>query len=240
MTKALQKQTGRTAIQSLAGRLQVSEGTLQTTLKKTAFSACKTNEEFIGAVIVANTYKLNPILGEIYAFPKKGGGVTPIVPIDGWISMSNRQPNFNGVELIENRTEGGETNNSGTDIESVTAKFYLKDKEHPVVVTEYMEECFDGSKEPWKRWPRRMLRHKAYIQGARIAFGFSGIYDADEADRINHVVGGTHTDIVDDEPEMPKEIDVDKGVETPVGTPEQDPEANPEEDVREDATDTLI
>jgi len=29
-----------------------------------------------------------------------------------------------------------------------------------------------------------MLRHKAYIQGARIAFGFSGIYDEDEKDRI--------------------------------------------------------
>ena len=29
--------------------------------------------------------------------------------------------------------------------------------------------------------PRRMLRHKALIQGARIAFGFSGIYDEDEA-----------------------------------------------------------
>jgi hypothetical protein len=29
-----------------------------------------------------------------------------------------------------------------------------------------------------------MLRHKAYIQGARLAFGFSGIYDEDEKDRI--------------------------------------------------------
>jgi hypothetical protein len=29
-----------------------------------------------------------------------------------------------------------------------------------------------------------MLRHKAYIQGARIAFGLSGIYDEDEAARI--------------------------------------------------------
>jgi hypothetical protein len=29
-----------------------------------------------------------------------------------------------------------------------------------------------------------MLRHKAMIQCARIAFGFGGIYDADEAERI--------------------------------------------------------
>jgi len=28
------------------------------------------------------------------------------------------------------------------------------------------------------------LRHKALIQAARLAFGFSGIYDQDEAERI--------------------------------------------------------
>ena len=32
--------------------------------------------------------------------------------------------------------------------------------------------------------PKRMLRHKAMIQCARLAFGFTGIYDQDEADRI--------------------------------------------------------
>jgi len=29
-----------------------------------------------------------------------------------------------------------------------------------------------------------MLRHKALIQAVRVAFGFSGIYDEDEAQRI--------------------------------------------------------
>ena len=29
-----------------------------------------------------------------------------------------------------------------------------------------------------------MLRHKAMIQAARLAFGFTGIYDQDEAERI--------------------------------------------------------
>ncbi|EEW4602325.1 phage recombination protein Bet, partial [Escherichia coli] len=32
--------------------------------------------------------------------------------------------------------------------------------------------------------PKRMLRHKAMIQCARLAFGFAGIYDNDEAERI--------------------------------------------------------
>jgi len=171
--------TEANALSELASRLKVSTSVLQATLKETAFKECKTNEQFIAAVIIANTYRLNPILKEIYAFPSKGGAVIPIIPIDGWISLVNRQKDFDGVELIENeepKSPGG--------LGSVTAKFYMKYKAHPIVVTEYMAECFDGSKEPWKRWPRRMLRHKAYIQGARIAFGFSGVYDEDEGQRI--------------------------------------------------------
>ncbi|EOJ4766922.1 recombinase RecT, partial [Escherichia coli] len=37
---------------------------------------------------------------------------------------------------------------------------------------------------PWQSHPKRMLRHKAMIQCARLAFGFAGIYDNDEAERI--------------------------------------------------------
>jgi len=37
---------------------------------------------------------------------------------------------------------------------------------------------------PWDTHPKRMHRHKTLIQAARIAFGFSGIYDEDEAERI--------------------------------------------------------
>jgi hypothetical protein len=47
-----------------------------------------------------------------------------------------------------------------------------------------MQECAIPSKDPWKRWPARMLRHKALIQCARIAFSLAGIYDPDEAERI--------------------------------------------------------
>ncbi len=37
---------------------------------------------------------------------------------------------------------------------------------------------------PWQTHTKRMLRHKALIQCSRIAFGFVGIYDEDEAQRI--------------------------------------------------------
>ncbi|MGL4675132.1 MAG: recombinase RecT, partial [Wohlfahrtiimonas sp.] len=37
---------------------------------------------------------------------------------------------------------------------------------------------------PWQSHPKRMLRHKAMIQCARLAFSFTGIYDEDEAKNI--------------------------------------------------------
>lgn len=174
-TKAVAVKTGKTALQVMAERLSVSTEVLQSTLKQTAFKECKTNEEFVAAVIIANTYRLNPILKEIYSFPSKGG-VIPVIPIDGWISMSNRNKRFDGVELIDNFNDAGE-------FVSVTAKFHLKEINNPVIVTEHFDECKRDT-DTWKKYPRRMLRHKAYIQGARIAFGFSGVYDEDEANRI--------------------------------------------------------
>jgi hypothetical protein len=64
-----------------------------------------------------------------------------------------------------------------------TCTLYIKGRSHPVRVTEYKDECFRAT-DPWKTMPKRMLRHKALIQSARVAFGFSGIYDEDEAERI--------------------------------------------------------
>ena len=51
-------------------------------------------------------------------------------------------------------------------------------------ITEWMTECRRPGVKPWESHPYRMLRHKAMIQCARIAFGFGGIFDADEAERI--------------------------------------------------------
>jgi phage recombination protein Bet len=176
------------ALTALAARLECDPAELKKTLKATAFANCQTDEQFMAAVIVANTYGLNPILKELYAFPGKAGQVVPMVSIDGWIRLVQNQATYNGVELREVEATGAPGGCA-----AVVATFYRKDQDHPTVVTEYMNECYDGNKEPWKRWPRRMLRHKAYIQGARIAFGFGGIYDEDEAHRISEAQEADYT-----------------------------------------------
>ena len=158
----------------MASRVDVEPEKLLGTLKDTVFKGAS-QSELLALVVVSNEYGLNPFLKEIYAFPAKGGGIVPVVSIDGWIRIINRQEGLNGMEFSFENENGKPV--------SCTCTIHIKDRSHPVVVTEYYEECF-RSTDPWKQMPRRMLRHKALIQCARVAFGFSGIYDEDEGERI--------------------------------------------------------
>ena len=165
----------KSALAVMATRFNVEPQKLHTTLKATVFKGAS-DEEMMALVMVANEHGLNPLTKEIYAFPSKGGGITPVVSVDGWTSILNRHRNFDGISFAyENHREGH--------VVSGTATIHVKGRSHPVVVTEFMQECA-GNSQPWKQYPRRMLRHKALIQGARIAFGFSGIYDHEEAEEI--------------------------------------------------------
>lgn len=167
-------------INELATYLKTDAKELVEVLKKTAFKNCSTDEEFKACVIVAATYKLNPILKQIYSFQGRGGGVVPIVSIDGWVKLVTTHPDYDGVEFEDIR-DGGK-------LIAITTKFYVKNKRMPTSVTEYLDECKRDT-DTWKKWPYRMLRHKSYIQCARMAFGFAGIYDEDEAERIDSVAG---------------------------------------------------
>lgn len=145
--------------------------------------------EIVAFLAIAKQYNLNPITKEIYAFANRGG-VQPIVSIDGWIKIINSHPQFDGMEFDDHLDANGA-------LQSVTCRIYRKDREHAVEVTEYMGECRRNT-EPWKQWPSRMLRHKATIQAARYAFGFSGIVDPDEAERKVQT-GGTTEVVASDE-----------------------------------------
>jgi len=144
---------------------------LYNTLKATAFKGQVSDAQMTALLVVANQYSLNPWTKEIYAFPDKSNGIVPIVGVDGWARIINSHPQFDGMDFEQ-------------DDESCTCIIYRKDRSRPIRITEYMVECKRGAG-PWQSHPKRMLRHKAMIQCARIAFGFTGIYDEDEAQRIN-------------------------------------------------------
>ena len=164
-------------IGTLASKYGMEREAFERTLRKTIMPSGKevSNEEFAAFCVVCSEYNLNPIVKEIYAFPAKGGGIMPIVSIDGWVSMINKNPQLDGIKFIDNIAEGA--------LFSVTCQIYRKDRQFPVEVTEYMSECKRPT-DPWRQYPARMLRHKALIQCARYAFGYSGIYDPDEGERI--------------------------------------------------------
>jgi phage recombination protein Bet len=155
----------------MASKFSVEPARLLETLKATLMPKA-TNEELLSFVVTANQYGLNPFTREIYAFPARNGGIQPVVSVDGWIRMMNNHASFDGIQFTTEDKDGKPF--------SVTATIHLKDRTHPVEVTEYFSECSRNT-EPWKVNPRRMLRHKALIQCARVAFGFSGITDEEEA-----------------------------------------------------------
>ena len=172
-------QQNLSVIASMAQNYGMRAEAFEATLRATVVPKACTREEFAAFVLVAREYGLNPILKEIYAIPKKGGGIQPIVGVDGWYNIMNKHPQFDALDF-EDHTDGQ------GNVTAITCRIHRKDRSRPICVTEYMDECRQGT-EPWQRWPRRMLRHKAAIQAARVAFGFSGIVDPDEADRFTRV-----------------------------------------------------
>ena len=161
-----------TLTRTLATKLGMGDGAdLIGALKATAFKGQVSDAQMIALLVVANQYGLNPWTKEIYAFPDKNNGIVPVVGVDGWSRIINSHPQFDGIEFEQND-------------ESCTCIIYRKDRNRPIKVTEWMAECKRNGIGPWQSHPRRMLRHKAMIQCARLAFGYGGIYDQDEAERI--------------------------------------------------------
>lgn len=165
-------------VAALAGKFQIEPDKLMEVLRGTVIKPDRngkaaSNEEVAAFCIVADQYGLNPFTREIHAFTDGSRGVVPIVGIDGWTHLVNSRGDFDGCEFEEVEGPDGKP-------EKITCKMYVKGREHPVCATERFEECKRGTI-PWNSMPWRMLRHKAYMQAARYAFGLSGIYDEDEA-----------------------------------------------------------
>lgn len=161
----------------MADRFGVDAAKLHSTLKATAFKGDVSNEQFMALMIVADQYGLNPLTKELYAFPDKNNGIVPVVGLDGWARIVNEHPQYDGLEFVD-----GPADKNGIP-DWIECVIYRKDREHPTKVREFYSECKRATG-PWGSHPRRMLRHKALIQCARLAFGFVGIYDQDEAERI--------------------------------------------------------
>lgn len=179
-------------VRQFAARLGVEPEGLMQTLKDTCFKQRPgrdnkpaievNNSQMMALLVVANEYGLNPFLKEIYAFPNKAGGIEPIVGYDGWIRLVQSQPTFKGEELVDGWDErlGKDGNPRGFYYDCT---MHRSDRDVPTKIREYHNENWRDT-DPWNNMPNRMTRMRAYIQCARVAFGFGGIHDPDEGERI--------------------------------------------------------
>lgn len=219
----------------MASKFRLGPKTFMTTLKSTVMKPGKdgriaTDAEVASFLLVANKYDLNPFTKEIYAFPDKRAGIIPIVGVDGFITIMNRHPQFDGYEFNYS-DEDIIINRSRSCPKWAEVRIHRKDRSHPTVVREYLDEVYQeargGYSGPWQTHTKRMLRHKTLIQGARVAFGVSGVYDEDEAVRIIDARAVAEDVNMKPEVEMPKAI----SEETPAKTAweEEEPTTPPKQ-----------
>lgn len=199
MSAVVEFNQSRSLVMRMAERFGVDPDKFLTTLKATAFQTDRaiTNEQMMALLVVAEQYRLNPFTKEIYAFPDKYKGIVPIVSVDGWTRIINEHPQMNGIEFAYSEQIATPVDGKPCP-EWVECSIYRKDRDRPITLREYLDEVYrppfestgkDGKSKykvngPWQTHTKRFLRHKTVIQCARLAFGFAGIYDQDEAERI--------------------------------------------------------
>lgn len=196
MSTEIAQQKKTSLLERFGDRYGVDPVKIIPALKATVFKAQKisdkvyevTNEEFMMLLVVADQHKLNPFTKEIFAFiDTKRGGIVPVVSVDGWSRIINEHPQFDGMDFAY--SDELVTMPSGKPCPAwCEISLYRKDRNRPTIVREYLDEVYQAPRGayagPWQTHTKRFLRHKTLIQGARIAFGFAGIYDEDEAARI--------------------------------------------------------
>ena len=152
------------------------------TLTQTAFQGISFwRETDLERLLVAATrFDLDPLNREIMMFEvatSEQPELLLVIGVDGWAKIMNAHPQFDGIEFLESPDLMG-------DIPSwVQCTIFRKDRKVPLAIKEYFNEA-KTDQLVWVTHPKRMLRHKALVQCARLAFGLAGVYEPDEAMRI--------------------------------------------------------
>lgn len=195
----------KTLVEKFASKYTIEPARLLSILKATAFKQKDgeaSNEQLAALLVVADQYGLNPFTREIFAFPDKQNGIVPVVGVDGWSRIINDHPQMDGIEFtLPPQNEWKELPGAKPCPEWMEVTIHRKDRAHPISVREYLDEGYrpagrypDGNPKkdgPWQTHTKRMLRNKVLIQGGRLAFGFAGIYEPDEAERIAEAIDVT-------------------------------------------------
>ena len=111
-------------------------------------------------------YRLNPRADEIDLVQFEADRWQVFITVNGWAKLINAHPAFCGIEFSEaSELEEGVPLWMGCAI-------YRTDRVKPIEVKEYFTEM-KTEHVAWQQMPRRMLRHRAMQQCARLAFGIT-------------------------------------------------------------------
>lgn len=111
-------------------------------------------------------YRLNPRADELDLIQFEKDCWQVFITINGWTKLINAHPAFCGIEFSEaSELEEGVPIWMGCTI-------YRTDRIKPIAVKEYFTEM-KTEHAAWQQMPRRMLRHRAMQQCARLAFGIT-------------------------------------------------------------------
>lgn len=134
----------------------------------------QTKAQVAACLLVANELELNPFKKEIYFFEDpKQGAMRPIIGIDGWGTLANRHPTYDGEEIIY-----------GADVigDYCEGKLFLKGKPRPFVKRCYLKEWRRDTNN-WRSAPMHMLWVRTRAHLIRFGLGFS-VMDEDDFARM--------------------------------------------------------
>lgn len=134
-------------------------------------------------LLACESLGLSPVGRDMYAVSQDGQKSLAVIAlgIDGWARIINAHPAFDGLEFNESHglVDGVP--------EWISCSIYRRDRRVALTVKEYLSECRRDTS-AWQTHPRRMLRHKALVHCARLAFDLPtslGVYEPDEAERVS-------------------------------------------------------
>src|SRR5262245_38806534 len=163
---------------AMATRYSMDPLKFQEVIKRTVMPREATTEHMAAYLMLCKEYGLNPLLKHVHCYISQGE-LKLVISVDGWAFMVQGHPKADGCDFAYQQDSEGK-------IVAITCTMYRKDWTHPVKVTEFMSECWRATP-TWKQSPQRMLRHRALIQAARIAFGMSGAFSGEDVPESDYL-----------------------------------------------------
>lgn len=146
-----------------------------------------TPNDVLTVIRTANSMRLDPMLGGIWAFKDKHGKLACGVTKKGWQQALHAQPSYCGLDFrhgelkekkIQVRGQGSTTITYYSYVTCIVKKKLSDGSIGEFKGTAYFDEEFSG-KDTWIQRPKRMLETRALTIASANAFGW-GAYDVDE------------------------------------------------------------